>query len=152
MSFSRLLKKLSQPRLGHRTPADDSERSLSFDDSKKPPKPQRQTSEPVPIIPYPWRRKTVSTYDRAGSSSTLSIPLKAKTPILDVEIRERPLPMLPPAADPDINPPMELRLEVMPPEDSASKPFSDASNLVKDEPKESNMVYKLELDGAFLAT
>jgi hypothetical protein len=148
MPFSRLLKKLSQPRLAHRTSADDSERSLSFDDSKKPRKQQRQTSEPVPVIPYPWRRKTVSTYDRAGSSSTLAISLKAEIPIPDIEIRERPLPMLPPAT-PDVDPPMELRIEVVPPEDLGSEPFAEAPNSVKDEPKESNIH---DVDGAFSAT
>jgi hypothetical protein len=153
MPFSRLLKKLSQPRLANRTSADDSERSLSFDESKKPPKKQRKTSEPVPIIPYPWRRRTVSTYDRADSPSTLSISLKAETPIPDVEIREKPLPMPPPVVSLDINPTMELRIEVIQPEDSGSEPFAEAPNSVKDEP---NMRYRLEVDGlvdgAFSAT
>jgi hypothetical protein len=154
MSFPRLLRKSSQPRLASRTSTDDQGRGSSSDDANKVPKPRRQASELVPIIPLPWRKKTPSANDRTGSpppTYTLSGSPKVENPTPDVGMREMPPPMSLPATGPDAllaNLPMVPRAETMPVSNPVPDPLSEAWNAVKDGPKVSNMSRGLNSVGA----
>jgi hypothetical protein len=74
MSFSRLLRKFSQSNLARPASADAAS-SPSPHASDKPPQ-RRQASEPMPLVPRPWRRKRRST---AGHSS-ISLPTSTSPP------------------------------------------------------------------------
>ena len=103
MSFSRLLKKYSQPSFTHSAVSAPTGAGgdHSSGDSNKP---TRQASEPTPTIPRPWRKKKTSTTDRAQanssrSSSVLPSTANAEGPISEGKTCETPVPMpLPPTS------------------------------------------------------
>jgi hypothetical protein len=156
MSFSRLLRKLSQPSLAHSAPtsAGSSPRASADDPHESPTGKRRQASEPMPAIPRPWRRKRPSTADRSSlSQSTSSLPPlpKAESPTSDGGMRDTPAPMPLPTSTPGgfltnlaTLPPPELIPAVGPVQDK----LTEAWSLVKDDPKIADKTPGLNAAGA----
>ena len=147
MPFPRLLRKFSQPNLTRTTTTDHAGRSPSSNGSNSASKQQRQPSEPVPTLPRPWRRKTTSTGDRAGSSS----PVTSKVESVASEVEKNPLPMSLPAAGPDVyltNLSVVPHTEMMSVLSPVSDTLAEAWDAVKDGPKDSNKNPRLNTVGA----
>ena len=150
MSFSRLLKKYSQPSFTHSAPT-SAGGDHSSDDSNRPSQ-RRQASEPTPTMPRPWRKKKTSTTDRAQasssrSSSTLPSKANAESPTSEGKTCEMPVPM-PLSPTPGFFP-TNLAME---PVTSAISPVPDelaeAWDAVKDDRNVSNTSRALDAAGA----
>jgi hypothetical protein len=154
MSFSRLLRKFSQPSLANPAPAGsgNSPRNSSDDPHERPQR--RQASESTPPIPRPWRRKRPSTMGHSSQSPTTSTPLlipKAQSPTPDVEVPEMPLPM-PLVTSPGVVltnfamvPPLEMIPAVVPAPDK----LTEAWDAVKDDPNIAKTSRRIDSVGSF---
>jgi len=153
MSFSRLLKKYSQPSFTHSAPTGAGDDHSSSDSNK--PSQRRQASEPTPTIPRPWRKKKTSSTDRAQenssrSSSVLPSTANADGPISEGKTCETPVPMpLPPTVGFF---PTTLAMEPPPEATPAISPVPDnlaeAWDAVKDGRTVSNISRALDAVGA----
>ncbi|KAI9459301.1 hypothetical protein F5148DRAFT_1319736 [Russula earlei] len=151
MSFSRLLRKFSQPNLA-RSASPDTKSTPPADKSDKSPS-RRQASEPIPTIPRPWRRKRPSTTDRSPPSrptSIPSLPAKAQDPTTpDGGVREKPLP-IPVSTSPGVflttftvEPPPELIPDIS----SVPDKLREAWTTVRDDPTVTNATRGLNTIG-----
>jgi len=138
MSFSRLLKKYSQPSFPHSAPTGAGGDPSSGDSDK--PSQRRQASEPTPTIPRPWRKKT-STTDRAQanlslSSSILPSTANAESPTSEGKTCEMPVSMsLPPTVgflptNLSMEPPPEATPAISPIPDNLAEAWDVASRNV----------------------
>jgi len=139
MSFSRLLRKFSQPSLSHPAPAGSGNSPRISSDDPHERSRRQEASEPMPAIPRPWRRKRPSTMGRSIQSQTTSTPLlipKVESPTPDVEVPEMPLPMPLPTSpgvlltNLTVEPPPEMIPAVVPAPDK----LAEAWDAVKADP------------------
>lgn len=156
MSFSRLLRKFSQPSFAHSDPtgAGSSPRA-SADDSDDPPR-RRHASESTPPIPRPWRRKrpSTATVDRSSQSQLASSPVsipKVDSPTSDGGMAEMPLPMPPPTNTGVFltNLTMVPSPDMIPAIGPVPDTLADAWDAVKENPRNPNMSRELDAVGAF---
>jgi hypothetical protein len=157
MSFSRLLRKLSQPSLAHPAPtsAGSSPRASADDPHESHTGKRRQASEPMPAIPRPWRRKRPATADRSSLSQSTSTPTlpppKAESPTSDGGMRDTPAPMPLPTSTPGVfltNLAMLPPPEMIPAVDPVQDKLTEAWTLVKDDPKIADKTPGLNTAGA----
>ena len=155
MSFSRLLRKLSQPSFAHSDPtgAGSSPRaSADSYDTDDPPR-RRHASESTPAIPRPWRRKRPSTLDRSGQSPLASTP--ALIPRVESPTSDGGMPDLPLSKALPTTPGVFLtNLAMVPSPDMVPAlpvpdTLSDAWAAVKVNPQISNVSRELDAVGAF---
>lgn len=155
MSLSHLLKKFNQPSPPHAAPA-AAETDFSPDIHNESPNPRRCATEPAPVMSRRWRRKTSSTGDRLSSSPptrTSTPPLKSmpENPTPEAGARGMSMPMpLPVGPDvflPNLSP--EPLSETSLGSRLASESLTEAWNVVKDGPSNSNLNRGLDTLGAF---
>lgn len=158
MSFSRLLKRYSQPSFTHSAPTSAAGGDHSSDDFNRPSQ-RRQASEPTPTMPRPWRRKKKSTTDHAQanssrSSSILPSTANAESPTPEGKTCEMPVPLpLPPnpgffPTTLAMEPPPEATLAISPVPDE----LAEAWDAVKDDRNVSDMSRALDAAGAPLVS
>ena len=154
MSLSHLLKKFNPPSPHAASAA--AETDLSPDIHNESPHTRRYATEPTPVMTRRWRRKTSSPGDRLSSSPptrTSTPPLKSmpENPTPGGGVREvsmsMPLPVGPDVFLPNLSPgplpEMSLGSRLAP--DS----LTEAWNVVKDGPSNSNLNRGLDTLGAF---
>jgi hypothetical protein len=152
MSFSRLLKKYSQPSFSHSAPT-GAGGDHSSGDSKKPSQ-RRQASEPTPTIPRPWRKKKRSTTDSAQenpsrSSFVLPSTTNPEGSISEGKTYETPMPMpLPPTGSFPTNLAMETPPEATPAISPVPDNLAEAWDAVKGARNVSDMSPALDAVGA----
>lgn len=156
MSLSHLLKKFNPPSPAHAASA-DAGTDLSPDNRNELSQPRRYASEPTPIM-SPHRKKTSSTGDRLSSSpltrtSTAPLKLTPENPTPEAGARGMPMPMPLPVGPNVFLPnqsPEPLQLE----ETSLGsrlvpESLTEAWNVVKDGPSNSNLNRGLDTLGVF---
>ena len=155
MSLSHLLKKFNPPSPSRAT-SPEAGTGLPSDNLNGLPQPRRDPTEPSPIMPRRWRKKTSSTDDRLSSSPptrTSTPPLRSTvgSPTTEAGPHEMPMPMPLPAGPSFFL--SNLSMEPVPETVSGSSPTSDklteAWNMVKDGPSDSNLNQRLNALGAF---
>jgi hypothetical protein len=152
MSFSRLLRKFSQPNLAHSSPTGaESSAPASANDLNERSR-SRHASESTPSIPRPWRRKRPSTVDSGQSQLASTTPIIPKSESPTPDDRMAGIPQLTPLST---TPGVLVNVAMLPPPDiiPAIGPMPDtlteAWDAVKDDPKITNASLKLGAVGAF---
>jgi hypothetical protein len=150
MSFSRLLRKLSQPSLVP-IASTDAGSSPSADEPNGRSQ-RRQSSEPTRTVPRPWRRKRPSTAGQSSISRQTSTPplapkAEGPTPQGGVPEMPPPVPILP---DPSVFltnlamvPPPEMILVSSPVQDKLAEAWDE----VKGDPVVANISRELDAVG-----
>ena len=154
MSFSRLVRKFSQPSLAHPAPADsgNSPQTSSEDPHERPQR--RRASEPTPVVPRPWWRKRPWTVGRSSQYQATSSPLlipKAQSPTSNVEVPETLLPMPLPTFPGVVltNLAMVSPPEMIPAVVLAPDKLAEAWDAVKDDPNMAKTSRELDSVGSF---
>jgi len=155
MSLSHLLKKFNPPSPAHAASA-DAGTDLSPDNHNELPQPRRYATEPTPVMSRRWRKKTSSTGDRLSSSPptrTSTPPLKStpENPTPEAGARgmpmAMPLPVGPNVFLPNLSP--EPFQETSLGSRLVPESLTEAWNVVKDGPSNSDLNRGLDILGAF---
>jgi hypothetical protein len=156
MTLSHLLKRFNPPGPAH---ADfvDSGTGLPPENRNELPQPQGYTTEPTPAVPRRRGERTSSTGDHVSSSSptqTFTLPLESTPDDPTPEAGARGMPMLVPLPDSSNaflpNPsPGPLSETSLGPRPAAPEGLTEAWDLVKDGPSNSNLDRGLDSLGAF---
>ena len=155
MSLSHLLKKFNPPSPARAASA-NAGTDLSPDNRNELPQPQRYATEPTPVMSRRWRKKTSSSGDRLSSSPptrTSTPPLKStpENPTPEAGAHRMPMPMTLPVG-PNV---FLTNLSQEPLQGTslgsgiAQESLTEAWNVVKDGPSNSNLNRGLDILGAF---